>query len=343
MDNRQYVGIDLHRRRSVIVRMDDTGEVVSTARITNDPLELATQVAKAGPGAPVALEATNGWYWAADVVAQAGATPHLVHPLGIKGMTNRRVKNDVRDATDLADLLRMGRLPEGWIAPPQVRELRELVRHRHKLVRLRSGLKAQVHAVLAKEGVTVAVSDLFGRAGTAAMADLDLAPAYRTRVDSLQELIAAFDTHVEAFDTRIAQALADHAGHRAVQAIPGVGPVLGAVFVAEVGDVARFASARHLCSWVGLTPRHRESDTTVHRGHITKQGSRLLRWAAIEAAQHALGAEVLAAPFHRIAASHGHTKHARRIARVAVARRIVTLAYYGLRDGHIRCLETGGS
>jgi transposase len=98
--------------------------------------------------------------------------------LGVKGFTYRRVKNDVRDAADLADLLRMNRLPEAWIAPA-VRELRELVRHRAKLVALRTGLKAQVHAVLAKQGVRVRVSDLFGVAGRALLEDLPLDPVYR--------------------------------------------------------------------------------------------------------------------------------------------------------------------
>jgi transposase len=340
---REYVGIDLHRRRSVIVRMNQDGEVLATTRIINDPLALAAEVANAGTDAQVALEATNGWYWAADVVADTGAAAHLVHALGIKGMSNRRVKNDVRDATDLADLLRMGRLPEGWIAPPAVRELRELVRHRHKLVRLRSGLKAQVHAVLAKEGVAVTVSDLFGVAGTDLLDSLALAPAYAARVRSLRSLLCAFDAQVRDFDGAIATALDSNAGYQAVQTIPGVGPILAAVFVAEVGDVSRFPSAAHLASWAGLTPRHRESDTTVRRGHITKQGSRLLRWAAIEAAQKASVTGPLAAIFGRIAASHGHTNHARRLARVAVARRIVTLAYYGLRDGHIRSLEDNAS
>ena len=84
----------------------------------------------------------------------------------MKAFEYRRVKNDVRDATDLADLLRMGRLPEAWIAPPATRELRELVRHRAKLVALRSHCKAEIHAVLAKCGVQVAMNDLFGVAGT---------------------------------------------------------------------------------------------------------------------------------------------------------------------------------
>ncbi|MFL6112921.1 MAG: transposase, partial [Catenulispora sp.] len=94
-----------------------------------------------------------------------GATVHLAHPLGVKGFTYRRVKNDVRDAADLADLLRMDRLAEAYVAPAAVRELRELVRHRAKLVAVRSGPKAGVHAVLAKQGVHLAVTDLFGVGG----------------------------------------------------------------------------------------------------------------------------------------------------------------------------------
>jgi transposase len=145
----QFVGIDLHRRRSVIVRTTDAGEVLETARIVNDADRLSSVLARAGESPEVVLEATYGWYWAVDVLAEAGAQVHLAHPLGVKGFAYRRVKNDVRDAADLADLLRMGRLPEAYIATPHERELRELVRHRAKFVALRSGLKAQVHGVLA--------------------------------------------------------------------------------------------------------------------------------------------------------------------------------------------------
>ncbi len=160
----QYVGIDLHRRRSVIVRRSAEGETLETVRIDNDPAALALEVAKAGPDAEVVLEATYGWYWAADVLAECGAEVHLAHPLG-NNWGHRRVKNDERDATDLVDLLRLGRLAEAWVAPPETRELRELVRYRAKLVHLRTSLKAQVHAVLAKEGIRVPMSDLFGTAG----------------------------------------------------------------------------------------------------------------------------------------------------------------------------------
>ncbi len=186
----QYVGIDLHRRRSVIVRQTAEGEVLERVRIDNDPVALALEIAKAGPDPEVVLEATYGWYWASDVLEANGAHVHLAHPLGVKAFSYQRVKNDHGDARLLCDLLRLNRLPESWIAPPEVRELRELVRFRAKLVALRSGLKSQVHAVLAKQGVKVAMTDLFGVGGNRLLDDLELERSYSLRIQSLRELIS---------------------------------------------------------------------------------------------------------------------------------------------------------
>jgi transposase len=334
---RQYVGIDLHRRRSVIVRMDEAGIRLDTVKIDNDPVALALEVAKAGEDAEAVLEATYGWYWAADVlVEQLGADRvHLAHPLGVKGFQYRRVKNDERDAADLADLLRLGRLPEGYLAPPPLRDLRESVRHRAKLVALRSGLKAQVHAVLAKQGVQIRVADLFGVSGRVLLAKVPLDPPYRARVNSLLRLIEAYTFEIETVAARLDADLARQPGYRALLALPGVGPVLAGVFYAEIGDVSRFPTARHLTSWAGLTPRHYESDTTVHRGKITKQGSTLVRWAAVEAVQKTpASAGWLVAKRGKIAARRG-----KNIATVATARKLVILVYYALRDGHVRALD----
>src|SRR5258708_14378789 len=128
--------MELRRRRAVLVRMTEDGRRLGMARITNSPAELRAQIARAGKCPRVALEATYGWYWAADTLAAAGAEVHLAHPLGVKAFTYRRVKNDERDAADLADLLRIGRLPQAWIAPQSVRDLRPLTRYRHKRVHL---------------------------------------------------------------------------------------------------------------------------------------------------------------------------------------------------------------
>ena len=114
-----------------------------------------------------------------------------------------------------------------------------------------------------------------------------------------------------------------------------MGPTLAAVFVVEIGDIGRFARAPQLCSWAGLTPKHHESDATVIRGHVTKQGSRLVRWAAVEAVQLPYDRK-LRADRDRIAARRG-----RAIGKVAAARKLLTLVFYGLRDGHVRCLDPG--
>jgi transposase len=295
-DGRQFVGIDLHRRRSVVSRTDQHGNVLEAVRISNDPHLLAEVMGRAGEQPEVVLEATYGWYWAADLLATIGANVHLAHPLGVKAFAYRRVKNDFRDAADLADLLRMGRLPEAC-------------------------------------GVPVRMSDLFGEAGTELLDHLQLPTAFAARINSLRRLLEPLDAEIALFGGMARARLAGHRGYRAIQAIDGLGPVLAAVLVAEIGDVGRFPGPAQLASWVGLTPRHRESDTHVHRGKITKQGSRLARWAAVEAVQRVGTQTRLGQVRDRVAERRG-----RNIGVVAAARELVCLVYYGLRDGHIRRL-----
>jgi len=329
----RYVGIDLHRRRSVIYTMDGEGQKLSCIRIANEPAALMAAVAPAGVNAHVVVEATYGWYWAVDLLQANGFDVHLAHPSG-NDWGKRRVKNDERDARDLADLLRLGRLAEAWIAPPAVRELRELVRYRAKLVNLRSGLKTQVHAVMAKEGVLPNVLDMFGPGGGRQLDALELAEPYTLRIESLRDLVPVYDREILMLERKIHQRLHGDTGYEAIQALTGVGRTIAAIFCAEIGDVSRFRSAEALCSWAGLTPRHRESDTKVVRGGITKMGSRLVRWAALEAVARYHGGTWLHEDFCCIAERRGKKK-----ARVAVARKMLTLVYYGLRDGEIRCLR----
>jgi transposase len=331
----QYVGIDLHRRRSVIVRMTDAGEVLEATQILNDVDRLTDVISRAGETPEVVLEATYGWYWAVDALEAAGANVHLAHPLGVKAFEYRRVKNDLRDSIDLADLLRMGRLPESWIAPPATRELRELVGHRAKLVALRSHCKAEVHAVLAKCGVQVAMSDLFGLAGTKLLDGLRLPGPYAARIASLRRVMDLLDFEADdVFAALVKGRLARDPGFTAVQTIPGIGPVLGAVFVAEIGDIGRFGSAEKLTCWAGMTPKHHESDTHVRRGRITKQGSRLVRWAAVESVQILHKTSHPGAFRDQVGERRGHN-----IGVVAAARRQLEYVYYALRDHHVRGLH----
>ena len=235
VQEQQYVGIDLHRRRSVIVRMNDAGEVVKVSKIDNDPVTLAMAVAEAGPSPEVALEACYGWYWAADLLQAEGAKVHLIHPLGLHWDT-RRVKNDVKDATELANRLRRNDVPEAWIAPPEVRELRELVRYRAKLVALRTSAKAQIHAVMAKLGILPPQAEMFGPSGQVLLDEMDFPGPYGLRVESLRDLLEIYDREIAMVEREIAGWLKDDPGYKAIQALHGIGPITAAILVAEIGE-----------------------------------------------------------------------------------------------------------
>ena len=150
-----HVGVDLHRKTSHVVALDDDGAVVLRRRVGSRPDELMRVFGELEP-APleVAFEATFGWSWFADLLADAGIPAHMAHPLATKAISSARVKNDSVDAKTLAHLLRSNLLPEAWIAPPEAREARRsLARMRTSLVRLRTRLTCQVHALLAEHCV----------------------------------------------------------------------------------------------------------------------------------------------------------------------------------------------
>src|SRR3954465_3369246 len=165
---------------------------------------------------------------------------------------------------------------------------------------------------------------MFGPKGQTLLDAMELADAYGVRVESLRDLIDVYDREVGMLERRIHELLRDDPGYQAIQALDGVGRTLSAIFVTEIGDIGRFRSPEALCSWAGLTPRHRESDTKVVRGKITKQGSTLVRWAAAGAWQRVRGG-----PIGHARARIGEHRGAN-IGKVAAARKLLTLVYYGL-------------
>src|SRR2546430_11529579 len=156
------VGIDLHRSRSHVAVIDDRGDVLLSRRIINDPETFLALLAEIDGECRVALEATYGWEWLADVLQDAGYELHLAHPLRTKAIASARVKTDAVDARTLAHLLRTDLLPEAYVAPRELRDLRDLLRHRVVLTRMRSALKNRVHALLARQGIQREHADLFG-------------------------------------------------------------------------------------------------------------------------------------------------------------------------------------
>jgi transposase len=329
------VGIDLHRKRSFIAVIGDQGELALSRRIVNDRETFLELLGGLEGESRIAVEATYGWEWLAELLEDAGYDMHLAHPLRTRAIAAARVKTDAVDAKTLAHLLRADLLPEAYIAPRELRDVRELLRHRAALVAMRSALKNRVHAILAKHGVHHQHADLFGKAGRRFLATLPLRDAPCRRLGSLLSLIDDFDREITITTKEIdANAKADERVALLCQ-IRGVGRYTAMLIIAEVGDIRRFPTAKHLCAWAGLTPTVRSSDRKTRLGRITKQGSHLLRWALVEAAQKTpTGGGPLRQQYERIAKRRGA-----KVARVAIAREILTLSYYGLRDGEIRRLR----
>jgi len=317
-----YVGIDVHRKRSQVAVIDRDGEVLANRNVPNGVEPVLGVIGGLPPGTPAAFEAAFGWGWLVELLEGYGFDPHLVHPLQCKAIASARLKNDKVDAAILAQLLRADLLPEAWIAPPAVRQLRALLRHRIQLVRLRTLLRNRIHAVLADHGHD-RPGGCWSGPGRAWLACLELPAASREVVEDDLAVIDALQPVIDRLDGEVRQRARADPRVKVLTQLPGVGPFTALVILAETGDISRFASARQLASWAGLTPTVRGSDRTVRHGHISKQGSTWLRWVLCEAAQTAKRHPDFAASYQAIARRRG-----KKIATTAIARRLLARAWH---------------
>jgi transposase len=322
-----YVGIDVHRKRSQVAVIDQSGEVLANKNVPNGAEPILRVIGGLPAGTPTAFEAAFGTGWLVELLEDYGFDPHLVHPSRCKAIASARLKNDKVDAAILAQLLRADLLPEAWIAPPPVRQLRALLRHRARLVRLRTLLRNRIHAIVADYGHDRPRGGYWSGPGRAWLASLELPAVPRELVDDDLGLIDALEGVVDRLDGEIRQRARSDPRVKVLTQLPGVGPFTALVILAEIGDISRFASARKLASWAGLTPTVRGSDRVAHYGHISKEGSVWLRWVLCEAAQTAKRSPQFAATFHRIAKRRG-----KKIATTAVARKLLTRAWHLLTD-----------
>jgi transposase len=317
-----YVGMDVHRKRSQVALLDHDGTQLLNRNLPNDPTELIPILGQLEPGTAVAFEAAYGWGWLAELLEELGLEPHLAHPGGCKAIAAARLKDDRVDARTLAHLLRTDLLPEAWIAPPQVRDQRALLRHRAGLVRLRTTLKNRVHAVLADRGVQLA-QPLWTQAGRAWLDGLALPAVPRAVVDDCAGLVDQLAPTIARVERDLLAHTTPDPRVQALLALPGIGKLTAMTLVAEIGDITRFPTARKLCAWAGLTPAVRNSDRKVRHGHITKQGSPWVRWVLVEAAHKAAARPPFAHFFAQCAARRGP-----KIATVAVARKLLARSFH---------------
>ena len=218
-------------------------------------------------------------------------------------------------------------MPEAWIAPREVRDLRALLRHRARLVRYGTSLKARIHAVLADQGVQITVPSLWTRPGRKWLQGIELPAMQRAIVDDLLALLDATHEPIARLEREIKQAARPDPRVDALQQLHGVGYLTAMMIVAEIGDIARFPTARKLCAWAGLTPQVRNSDRSVRHGHITKQGSTWVRWALGEAAHVAKSRPPFSRTYAQIAQRRG-----KNIATVAISRKLLARMFHILKE-----------
>lgn len=323
-----HVGVDLHKRMSQIAVLTEDGELVER-RLANDPERLERFFTQLPPHTPVAIEASGTWWWLVDLLERVGHQPVLSNPKQTKAIAAARLKNDRVDAQRLALLLRGNLLPTVWIAPAALREARELIRHRVSLVWLRGEIRNRLLAMLARRNLQpTGAKRWLTQRGLHELEALPLAPSPATIRDDCRTLLALLDEQIRRLDDELQQSWGQDPRVQRLMTIPGVGPFIAILLVLELGDIHRFPTAKHLASYVGLTPRVHASADRIRSGHISKEGNRLVRWALVLAAtQAARPPGPLRAWFHAVKHRKG-TK----IARVALARRLAELVYHVWKD-----------
>lgn len=318
-----HYGLDVHTKYTTYYAVDDAGNCVGEGRVPNNH-EAFLALFSDRPGKKRAvMESCIAWPHVHSLIADLVEEVQLAHPLAARYIAWNHIKTDRLDAKALATLLRGDLVPQAYLAPTEIQKARNLVRHRLALLKQRVALKNGVHFLLFRTGRERAVTDLFGKGGRSWLAALSLEAIDRTMLEQKLTAIDVLTGLIKQADQNIRDYFRPHPAFALLQTIPGVGPLTAAIFIAELGDIHRFPSAKQVVSYAGLVPSEYSSGGKVRRGHVTKVGSRILRWAAIEAAT-AFSRKVPAA-----AARHGrlHQTRGAGVARVASAAGVLRVVY----------------
>jgi transposase len=280
------VALDVHKRFAEVA-VEEDGVVRRLGRVeTRDLQEFAQSL---GPDDHVVLESTSLTWSIVELIGRHAGRVTVSNPMQTRAIASAKVKTDKVDARVLAQLGAADFLPEVWAPDPATRALRRRVSHRSSLVRQRTRLRNQVHAVLARNLIEVPVSDLFGQGGRRWLVELDLPAHEREQIDSDLRLHDALSTEVELAERQLAGEALARPEVRRLMTIPGVGAVTALSLVAVVGEVSRFPTATQLVGYLGLDPRVRQSgDRPARHGHISRAGQSHARGLLVEAAHSAI-------------------------------------------------------
>lgn len=317
-----YVGLDVHKRVCYGTVMDEKGKIVKQDKFTND-LEALDEFMEDLDEALVAMEAGYCWQPLYDRLLESGHHVKLAHPLKVKAIAQAKVKTDKIDSETLTHLLRADLLPESYVPPRDIRELREVVRRRAFLVGMRTMLKNRIHSDLAKRGISLGASP-FSKTGKELLQGLGL-----EAVDQILPVMEVLDRQIGEISRCMRRMCGEDPNAGLLTTIPGVGYYIALLLVSEIGDVRRFPDAEKLCSYAGLVPSVRRSGGSTKHGGITHEGSKWMRWALVQAVHVHIRFDTELTKFYRRLAA-GKPKQ---VAITATARKMLKVVYWLLRNG----------
>jgi len=323
-----YIGIDLHKANAVVTALDVAGQDVLTTKVKNTRSGWEEFRELFPDGGEVVLESTLNHMEVVDLLEGWGYTVSVAHSKDVRAIATSKSKTDKIDSRILAKLLQSDFLPRAYVPPKEIRQMRELLRHRIRLGRDAAQVKNRVHALLQKNWIAHDFTDLFGKGGRKYLASIALPDLIRQVMESLLRQLDTLEKEVKNIQATLAQHAVQDENIKRLMQIRGIDFYSAEVIVNEIGDVTRFPSYRKLSSYAGLVPTVRNSGNTVRHGHITKEGNRNLRWILVEAALKSKETDPnLKKTYNRISRRRGMM-----IARIAVARHLLRIIYYMLRD-----------
>ena len=324
-----YTGIDLHKITSFITTVDESGKVVFRRNFANIEEHILEYFVNLDSPTKIVIESMCSWYWLYDLLSAHNFNVVISNPLKTKAIASAKIKNDKVDSHMLAQLLRADLIATVHVCSLKTRKLKELLRHRRRLVQDATRMKNRIHMLLMKNNIAIAVSDLFGVKGMKYLKEIDLPIYHRQQLKSYLTLYGHLTKQIEPLTKRIKHLADKDPMAQLLMTIPGIGHLTAMFIIAEIEDISRFPSHRNLASYAGLVPSLDASADKSRTGRITKQGSPYLRTALVEAAQ----------VIPRMKKSRLNIFYRKRIVRagyqkaiVATAHKILQYVYYVLRD-----------
>jgi len=320
--NESYLGIDIHKRKCVFVEIDGMGKVLRRSRFDNSREGVIDFLGSVGPNVHVVVEPTLNYLWLCDYLEPVVGSLHPANPLKVRVIAEAKCKTDRQDAWVLAELLRTNFLPESYYVPREIRGLREAIRQRDHLVKQRVMLKNRVRVLLFRHGYELRARDVGSKRAAAEITTFALAESVTAMIAQNQRLIGNLNAEIMALEKIIEESCREVSEVKLLMSIPGIGRLRAATVYAEVVDIKRFRSGKAFASYCGLVPTVHQSGDHFHTGHISREGSSLLRRTLVEAALTAHETPSLRSLYYRILFKQNRLK-----ARVAIAHKLALVIY----------------